>query len=217
MLQDDCCLLFDICLNSERISYLLEYRFKRNSNRTSFDFKCFLPEQPSNNRKISHSLTKNYSTIIKSIDNDDENVSSESSEDEIEQISSPKSSINLTDDDYLDKLAEWEPNKSTLLVESNEDEEEEETIQQMNDEDAHIDSIGSSEMPSAEIEDLLVTFVHCPVKNEPMIYDTNDLNLPQLDGQTDFLFNNNHQQQKRKKNETKISTTINEKIHSGKF
>jgi hypothetical protein len=53
-------------------------------------------------------------------------------------------------------------------------------------------------MPTTEVEDLLVTFVHHPVKNEPISYDSN---LPQLDGQTDFLFNNNHSnQQKRYKN-----------------
>jgi hypothetical protein len=52
------------------------------------------------------------------------------------------------------------------------------------------------EPPKTQVEDLLVTFVHYPVKTEPMINDNNDFNLPQLDGQTDFSFDNNPKQQK---------------------
>jgi len=194
MLQNDCCLLSDKCLNSERIFDILEYRFKRNSNRTSFYFKTFLPEQPSNNIKLSHSLLKIHPKINESIDNDDENSSSESSEDEIEQISSPNMLTNLTDDDYLDKLVEMEVKKSPSIVESSEDDEEEEEIESM-------DSSTNVEMPSTEVEDLLITFTHYPVKNEPIESE----NLPQLDGQTDILFN-----------KTK-SSTINENVHSRKF
>jgi hypothetical protein len=188
MLQNDCCLLSDKCLNSERISYIFEYRFKKNSNRTSFDFKTFLPEQPSNNIKFSHSLLKIHPKIIESIDIDDENSSSESSEDEIEQISSPKMLTNLTDNDYLDKLVEMEVKKSPSIVESSEDEEEEKI-----EDNIHIEPIDSS-IPSTEVDDLLITFIHYPVKSEPIESE----NLPQLDGQTDILFNktkisrNNH-------------------------
>jgi hypothetical protein len=121
---DDCVLLADICLNSERISYLLEYRFKCNSNRTSFDFKSFLPEQPSNRTKISRSLLKFYPTVKNSMTNNNENLSSESSEDEIEEISSPKSPLNITDDDYLNQLAEWNPDKFQSIHESDQEEEE---------------------------------------------------------------------------------------------
>jgi hypothetical protein len=44
------------------------------------------------------------------------------------------------------------------------------------------------ETPTTEVEDLLVTFIHRPIKSEPIIYD---FNPPQLDGQTDFLSDHN--------------------------
>jgi len=240
MIYNDCCLLNNLYLNSERIFYRLEYRFKNNSCKTSFDFKSFLPEQPSYNTKMSCSLLEFHPIIIKSIDDDDDHVSSESSEDEIEQISSSKSSINLVNDDYLNKLAEWEPGKSPGIIENDDDDEEEaieNDVQQMNNENTHADSIDSStskfynflkinlnlliEIPTSQVEDLLVTFTDYPVKTEPMIYDNNDFNLTQLDGQTDFLFNNNnHKQQKQNKNNTEPFDTCqtisseNSTIHS---
>jgi len=56
------------------------------------------------------------------------------------------------------------------------------------------------EMPTNEVEDLLVTFIRHPVKIEPISYDSN---IPQLDGQTDFLFNNHskHKNTTEKSNE----------------
>jgi hypothetical protein len=136
------CLLTDVCFNSERIVYRLECRFKSNSSRISFDGKCFPLEKPEENIKVSRSLLKLCPIIKESMDNEDDNVSSESSEDEIEQISSP---INLVNDDYLDELAEWEPNKSShIILENDEEEDIEENIQQMNNETTHVDPLDSS-------------------------------------------------------------------------
>lgn len=116
----------DVYLNSERISSLLQCRFKRNSNRTSFNFKSFLFEQSLNNVKISHSSLKINPKVIQSV----ENSSSESSDDEIEQMSLTNSPRNIVDDDYLDKLAQWQPDQfSTPPIESDEDEDEEEKIE----------------------------------------------------------------------------------------
>jgi hypothetical protein len=126
-----CCLLNNISLNTERIFDLLECRFKSNSLKTSFDFKSFPPEQPADNIKISHSSFKFYNpTVTKSTENnDDESVSSESSNDEDEEVSSMD---DLAEDDHLDRLAEWEPDKNSPIVES--EEEEEDNVQQMNEE-----------------------------------------------------------------------------------
>jgi hypothetical protein len=141
---DDCCLLSNIILNSERISYLLECRFKSNSIRTSFDFKSFLPEQPSNNAKVSRSLLKLYPIRINSNNNDDESISSESSDEEIEEISSPKLSFNVNNDDYLDNLAEWEPNQQRPIVETDDEEEVRNDIQAIIHDNTHADAIDMS-------------------------------------------------------------------------
>ena len=58
LIYNDCCLLTNIDLNSQRIFQLLEHRFKSNSSTISFDFKLFPPEQPSPNAKISRSLLR---------------------------------------------------------------------------------------------------------------------------------------------------------------
>ena len=141
---DDCCILSNIILNSERISYRLEYRFKSNSIRTSFDFKSFLPEQPSDNAKVSRSLLKFCPISITSINNDDNTMSSESSEEEIEEISSPKTSFHASDDDYLTKLAEWEPSKPQPLIDSDDEEEIRNDTQAIIHENDHIDSMDMS-------------------------------------------------------------------------
>jgi hypothetical protein len=122
---DDCYLLSNICLNSERISYRIEKRFKSNSNRTSFDFKSFLPEKPSNNTKVSRSLLKIYPINESSVNTNDENLSSESSESETEEIPSPKLPLDTTNDDFLNVLLEWDPNKAQPVNESDIEEEEE--------------------------------------------------------------------------------------------
>jgi hypothetical protein len=148
---DDCCLLSNLTLNSERVFYLLERRFKSNSTRTSFDFKSFLPEQPSNNTKVSRSLLR-FHPSVNSVNDNEEQILSESSEDEIEETSSPKLSPN-DDDDYLNKLAEWEPNKFQSMSESDDDGENEEAkmiLQTINNENTLVDpmdlSIGKSKL-----------------------------------------------------------------------
>jgi hypothetical protein len=42
---------------------------------------------------------------------------------------------------------------------------------------------------TTQVEDLLVTFVHRPLKSEPISYDDDDVfhNPPQLDGQIDVI------------------------------
>jgi hypothetical protein len=66
-------------------------------------------------------------------------------------------------------------------------------------------------MPTSEVEDLLVTFIRHPVKIEPISYDSN---IPQLDGQTDFLFNNHskHKNTTEKSNRSVINHNKKTKI-----
>ncbi|CAF0990298.1 unnamed protein product [Rotaria sp. Silwood1] len=216
---DDCFLLSNICLNSERISSLLEYRFKSNSIRTSFDFKSILPEKPSDNAKISRSFLKVRPKNVNSVNNnDDKNILSESSEDEIDEISSPKTPINVADDDYLNSLAEWEPNNLRPIIESDEEEEQQQTrsdVQKINYDNTPVDSMDlSTALPISQAEDLLITFIHRSIKSEPMIYDDNDFNRSQLDGQTDFLFDKNNipEKRKEKQNLDQIISKIKSKI-----
>jgi hypothetical protein len=61
------------------------------------------------------------------------------------------------------------------------------------------------EIPTTQVEDLLITYVHLPVKSEPVTYD--DINLPQLDGQTDFA--SGDKQKKRNKNLINKTIDIN--------
>ncbi|CAF4058749.1 unnamed protein product [Rotaria sp. Silwood2] len=215
---DDCCLLPNICLNSERISYLLECRFKSNSIGASFDFKSILPEKPSNNAKISRSFLKVCPKKVNPINNNDECISSESSEDEIDQISLPKTPINAANDDYLNSLAEWEPNNFQPIIESDDEEEEEIEmridIQTVDNDNTHVEYMDLSTMSTSQAEDVLITFIDRSIKSEPMIYDNNnDFSCSQLDGQTDFLSDNNHQVEKQK-NEKKNLDQIIAKIKS---
>ncbi|CAF0761377.1 unnamed protein product [Rotaria sordida] len=228
---DDCCLLSNICLNSERIFYLLECRFKSNSMRTSFYFKSILPEKLSNKAKISRSLLKILPKKVNSVDNnnnnddddDDESILSESLEDDIDKISLPKSPINAAaaaaagdddDDDYLNRLAEWEPNNLQPIIENddNDDDEEEETrmdVQKINDENTNVNPMDlSKELPASQAEDVLVTFIQRSIKSEPMIYDDNDFNRLQLDGQTDLLSDNNHKQVQHKNEKKNLEEII---------
>jgi hypothetical protein len=124
LISDDCCLLINIDLNSQRIYHLLERRFKSNSTTTSFDFKLFPPEQPSNNAKVSRSLLRCQPKITSTYDYE-ENISSDSSTSE-EEDNDEVSSVN--DDDYLDKLAEWEPDNFQPVVDTDDDDDEEENI-----------------------------------------------------------------------------------------
>lgn len=126
---DDCCLLIHIDLNSQRIRQLLERRFKCNYNRTSFDFKSLSPEQPSNNIKVSRSLLRFQPKII-STDDYEEHTSSELSsldddvEDDTDNDDNDEASF-TNDDDYLNKLAEWEPHRFQPTVDPDEEDEDE--------------------------------------------------------------------------------------------
>ena len=125
LIYDDCCLLSNIRLNSERISYILECRFKKNSIRTSFDFKSIPPQVPSLNAKVTRSLLKVDQKKIQSLNNDDnESISTESSDNANEEIPLLKTQIDTIDDDYLNRLAQWEPNNLQPSIENDDDEQE---------------------------------------------------------------------------------------------
>ena len=113
----------------------------------------------------------------------DENLSSESSEEEFEAKCSPMSVNNLAEDDRLAKLAEWQP--ETMIESSESDEDEAEIAQIDHDEfrlpDKPIDGEEVHQLRNSPVEDLLVTYVHHPIKIEPSI--------PQIDGQTDLIIN----------------------------
>ncbi|CAF3222391.1 unnamed protein product [Rotaria socialis] len=210
---DECCLLSHIRLSKERILYLLEYRFKSNSIRTSFDFKSIHPEKPSIKAKISRSLLRCNPNSIKSINNNDENNAFESSDDEMNEISSPKSLTSVNDDDYLNTLAQWDPNAIQTMIESDEEEEEEQVdmrndVQTTQDNNTNANSMDlSTEMPASQVEDILITFINRSIKNEPMVDDSNDFHCAQLDGQTDFQFDTHHKKQKHK-NEHKTTNQV---------
>ncbi|CAM4821042.1 unnamed protein product [Rotaria magnacalcarata] len=200
---NECCLLSHIRLNKERILYLLEYRFKSNSIRTSFDFKSIHPEKPSVKAKISRSLLRCNLNSIKSINNNDENNVFESSDDEMDEISSPKSPISVNDDDYLKTLAEWDPNAMQTMIESDEEEEVQvdmrNDVQTTQDNNTNVNSMDlSTEMPTSQVEDIIITFINRTIKIEPMVDDSNDFHCAQLDGQTDFQFDTRHKKQKHK-------------------
>lgn len=126
-IYDDCCLLTNIDLNFQRISQLLEHRFKNNSNKTSFDFKSLSPEQPSNNTKVSRSLLR-FQPKLKYIHDYEDNISSDSSSSE-EKDQEEEEVVSTNDDDdndYLNKLAEWDPAKFQSMIETDDDDENDE-------------------------------------------------------------------------------------------
>jgi len=125
-ISNDCCLLTNIDLNSHRIRQLLERRFKSNSQKTSFDFKSFPPEQPSNNAKVSRSFLR-FQPKIQFTDDSEENLSSDSDsseeqEEEIEDI------MSTNDDDYYKELAEWQPSSFQPMIETDDEEDQPENI-----------------------------------------------------------------------------------------
>lgn len=195
LIYSDCYLLTDIDFNSKRISHLLERRFKINSYETSFDFKSLRPEQPSNNAKVSRSLLRYQPKLQYFHGYDDNSSSNSSSDDDDDNNSETMTSINEEDeDDYLNKLAEWEPANFQASAET--DDEEEETMQSVdtdNDDDSQSApmNICSSSKPTSTqspTDDLVVTYVHRPSKSEPIPYEENIFDcLPQFDGQVDYL------------------------------
>ncbi len=142
-IYDDCCLLTDINLNRERVYYLLERRFKNNSTKTSFDFKCFLPEQPSNNAKVSRSLLRCQPKNI-CINHYEDNTSSDAassspSDDDHDEVFSTNEDDD--DDDRLNKLAEWESEGFQPMIETDDDEDDNENmIQSVNTENNNEDN-----------------------------------------------------------------------------
>ena len=136
LLNDDCVLLANIDLNSARISHILERRFTSNSSRTSFDFKAFRPERPSNNAKVSRSLLR-FNPSFKVIDAVDEwsssgsSSSEEEAEEEEEEDQKPEDLTSTDNDDYLKELAEWEPNSYLPIIEDEEEDEDDTTVQSM--------------------------------------------------------------------------------------
>jgi hypothetical protein len=65
------------------------------------------------------------------------------------------------------------------------------------------------ETSTTEVEDLIVTFIHRPIKSEPIVYD---FNPPQLDGHADCLSDHNPEE---KQNLDQVITNIKaEKINN---
>lgn len=124
-LNDDCVLLTNIHLNSARISHILERRFISNSNRTSFDFKAFRPEQPSNNAKVSRSLLR-FHPNVKAVGDGDEYSSPDSSSSDEEEDQKLKDASSANDDNFLNELAEWEPNSFLPIAEDDDEDEDDE-------------------------------------------------------------------------------------------
>ena len=141
--NDDCVLLTNIHLNPARISHILERRFTSNSNRTSFDFKAFRPEQPSNNAKVSRSLLRFHPNLKIMVDGDEHSSPDSSSSDE-EEDQTPKDASSPNDDNYLNELAEWEPNSFLPITADDDDEEEDD------EDDVALQSAGSLEDLSGE-------------------------------------------------------------------
>ena len=126
MTCNDFCLLLNIDLNSLRIHRLLERRFRSNSNKHSFDFKSFAPEQPSNNAKVSRSFLR-FQPKLTSPNDSEEYMSSDtdcSSDDDQEDEVYETEVSSSNDDDHLKKLADWEPEKFQPAIESDNDDEE---------------------------------------------------------------------------------------------
>lgn len=159
--------------NSARIDYLLERRFRKNSSRTSFDFKSIDPERPRTETKISRSLLRvqNNTNLSpeKSLKDLHDESSSSSFSDTDEPLITDKDTIaaRFNDDDYLERLAEWTSNESSSAL-------FDETISNSSD-----DHPLESSMTDGHVDDLQITYENIPMKNEC---------LPQLDGHVDFCW-----------------------------
>jgi hypothetical protein len=151
-IYDDCCLLKYLELNSERVVQLLEHRFKSNSKQTSFDFKSFRPEQPSNNAKVSRSLLR-FNPIIKPTHVDDENISLDSSssdnDDDTEQHPNHENECSTNEDRYLNELAEWEPERCLPIIPQDLDDDDDEEDDDDDNDDEDIRSMSQSSHASS--------------------------------------------------------------------
>lgn len=171
--------------NVEQRSARLQLRLNDNSWKTSFDFKTLLFDSSMNSMKIPQSSMKlrsiKFNRLISNSNDSDDSLSNQSSDDEFEEKYSPTSPSNrAAEDNRLAELAAWEPDK---LIESSEEEEEvEEEIHSINHEEFLPEKSIDEEFHlsrNSPVEDLLVTYVHQPIKIEPI--------LPQIDGQTDLI------------------------------
>ena len=127
---DDCCLLTNITFNAERISFLLERRFQRNSTRTSFDFKVFPPEKPSTDAKVSRSFLRIHPTSHSRSTDDDllpdsAPVSPSPADHDTDDL---QSTANAEDNEKLEQLYDWVPGQHQATTHVHSDEEEEETV-----------------------------------------------------------------------------------------
>ena len=167
-IYDDCCLLTNIDLNSHRIRQLLERRFKSNSTKTSFDFKSFPPEQPSNNAKVSRSLLR-CQPRIEYTNDFDENITSDSASSEADDDEEVLSTNDDDDDDYLNKLAEWEPESFQPIVETDDEEDGNENI---------IQSVSTENTDGENQMDLssgtLLTHTHTSERNSESTFSRGD-------------------------------------------
>jgi hypothetical protein len=244
-IYDDCCLLTNINLNPERVYHLLERRFKNNSTKTSFDFKSFLPEQPSNNAKVSRSLLRCQPKTIY-INHYEDNASSDAASSSSEEDHNDVFSTNDDDDDRLNKLAEWEPEKFQSMIETDDDDDDEDENENIfqsistenNEEENAINPMDVSsgikffylqitilmiyfsflvaeETPTDSTEDILVTYIHQPIKTEPISdNDDDDVfdNPPQLDGQIDFISSKSDPNNKKSLTDTIAKIVANKPI-----
>ncbi|UJR28413.1 hypothetical protein I4U23_009653 [Adineta vaga] len=135
----------------------------------------------------------------------------EEEQDDTEEVSSSN------DDDYYKKLAEWEPGNFQPLIETDDDgdvDDEDETIIQTTtaetiEEDNAMDISSDPVVSSSQVDDLLVTFIHRPVKSEPMNYDDEVFDRPpQLDGHVDLPSTESSSQLNRNNDEKKLNEII---------
>ena len=127
---DDCCLLTNITFNAERISFLLERRFQRNSTRTSFDFKVFLPEKPSTDAKVSRSFLRIHPTSHARLTDDDLSPDSAPASPSPADYDTDdiQSTANADDNENLEQLYDWVSGQYQATTNVDSDEEEEETV-----------------------------------------------------------------------------------------
>lgn len=116
-MNNDCCLILNQSLDLKRIFK----RFHRYSLRTNFDFKIFDIEQLTIERRQKRDLLEISSKKLEINDHQNENLSSDD-DDENEMLSS-ESERNSIDENYLDDLVKWEPNRLPQIEFDDEQEE----------------------------------------------------------------------------------------------
>ena len=123
-IYDNCCLLNGVRLDAERVESILQRRFRSNNHQTSFDFKSIRPEKPSINAKVSRSLLRFNPGVVTRIRDENELISSsESSSSSEDEIETENEKLSKTDDEYLNELAEWEPDRFLTILSDDDDDE----------------------------------------------------------------------------------------------